>query len=107
MVSPEHGRSSSSPNVKISELKREGTDGSVLRVRLDDGSLFQLDADDPLALHLSVGSELDESNLADLESASESYRCRRKALNLLSRSEQCRRGLAVKLFKKGFTQISS
>ncbi len=103
-VNPEHGRSSSSPNVKISELKREGTDGSVLRVRLEDGSLFLLDADHPAALHLSAGLDLDESILADLESASETYRCRRKALDLLARSEQCRRGLAVKLSKKGFSR---
>ena len=47
---------------------------------------------------------MDESILADLESASESYRCRRKALDLLARSEQCRRGLAVKLSKKGFSR---
>lgn len=104
MVSPEQGRSSSSPNVKVSELKREGTDGSVLRVRLDNGSLFLLDADHPAAIRLSVGTDMDESLFADLESASETYRCRRKALDLLARSEQCRRGLAVKLSKKGFSR---
>ncbi len=102
----EHVRSSSSPSVKVSELKREGTDGSVLRVRLDDGSLFLLDAGHPIALRLTVGDELDEPDLSDLESGSETYRCRRKALDLLARSEQCRRGLMVKLSKKGFSRGS-
>lgn len=103
MVNPEQGRSSSSPNVKITELKREGTDGSVLRVRLEDGSLFLLDAAHPLALDLSIETDLNDSDLADLEVASSRFRCRRKALDLLSRSEQCRRGLTLKLLKKGFS----
>jgi hypothetical protein len=35
------------PNVRVSELQREGADGSVLRVRLDDGSLFVFSDDHP------------------------------------------------------------
>ncbi len=104
MVSPEPGRSSSSPSVKITELKREGTDGSVLRVCLDDGSLFLLDASHPAAVQLSAGLLLDAALLADLESASEYFNCKRKALSLLARAEQCRWGLTVKLSKKGFSR---
>jgi len=104
MVSPEHGRNSNSPNVKVSELKREGTDGSVLRVRLDDGSLFLLDAGLPPSSLLSVGLEVDEDLLILLASAADLFGCRRKALSLLARAEQCRRGLTVKLLKKGYSR---
>lgn len=102
----EHVRSSSSPSVKVSGLEREGTDGSVLRVRLDDGSLFLLEDQHPVASQLFVGAELDEKSLILLDSASDLFQCRRKALNLLSRSEQCRRGLLIKLSKKGFSRDS-
>jgi len=104
MVSPEQGRSSSSPNVRVSELKREGTDGSVLRVQLDDGSLFLLDASHPAALRLSAGLLLDAVLLEELESASEYFNCKRKALSLLARAEQCRWGLTAKLSKKGYSR---
>ncbi|RKX83284.1 MAG: hypothetical protein DRP70_14990, partial [Spirochaetes bacterium] len=101
---PEPGRSSSSPSVKITELKREGTDGSVLRVHLDDGSLFLLDASHPAALRLSAGLLLDTVLLEELESASEYFNCKRKALSLLARAEQCRWGLTAKLSKKGYSR---
>ena len=104
MVNPEPGRSSSSPNVKITELKREGTDGNVLHVHLDDGSLFLLDADGPPASLLEPGLSLDPDLYSQLEYASELFHCRRKALSLLARAEQCRQGLAAKLFKKGFSR---
>ncbi len=104
MVSPEPGRSSSSPSVKITELKREGTDGSVLRVHLDDGSLFLLDDSLSAAKKLFVGMSLDNELLENLESASELFNCRRKALSLLDRAEQCRQGLSVKLLKKGYSR---
>ncbi len=104
MVSPEPGRSSSSPSVKITELKREGTDGSVLRVHLEDGSLFLLDDSLSAAKKLFVGMSLDNELLENLESASELFNCRRKALSLLDRAEQCRQGLSVKLLKKGYSR---
>lgn len=104
MVSPEPGRSSSSPSAKITELKREGADGSGLRVHLDDGSLFLLEASHPAAIQLSVGQSPDAELLESLESASEIFQCRRKALSLLARAEQCRQGLSVKLLKKGYSR---
>lgn len=104
MVSPEHGKNSNSPNVRISELKREGTDGGVLRVLLDDGSLFLLDADHPSALHLSVDLSLDPEQLIILKTASELFNCYHKALSLLARAEQCRWGLTAKLSKKGYSR---
>jgi len=104
MVSPEPGRSSSSPSVKITDLKREGTDGNVLRVHLDDGSLFLLDVSHPAVVQLSVGQSPDTELLENLESASELFNCRRKALSLLARAEQCYQGLSVKLSKKGYSR---
>ena len=103
MVSPEHGRSSNSPNVKILKLTIEGTNGNLLCAALDDGSLFLFDLEHPLASELSVGMELDESLQFRLESASEAYRCRRKALDLLARAEHSRRGLEQKLYKREFS----
>ncbi len=104
MVSPEPGRSSSSPSVKVTELKREGTDGSVLRVHLDDGSLFLFDSFLPVAARLELGLELDESLFSELESAAELFSCQRRALSLLARAEQCRWGLSAKLARKGFSR---
>jgi regulatory protein len=106
MDSLEHERSSSSPSVKVSGLQREGTDGSVLRVHLEDGSLFLLEDHHPAATRLSVGEVLDEEAVELLESASDLFLCRRKALSLLARSEQCRSGLALKLLKKEHSRNS-
>ncbi len=107
MAGPEPGRSSSSPSARISSLSREGADGSVLRVRLDDGSLFLLD--NPSAARAAEAcrnaAESVPAHLrAALEAADEAYRCRRKALDLLARAEQCRKGLEAKLAKKGFSR---
>ena len=110
MASPEHGRSSSSPSVKVSDLRYEGADGSVLRVHLDDGSLFLFDSDHPMAGRVSSRRDsdiaLDEEDLEALAAADEGYGCRRKALDLLARAEQCRRGLEAKLSRKGFSRES-
>lgn len=107
MANPEQGKSSSSPSAKISSLSKEGADGSVLRVRLDDGSLFLLD--DPSAAQaaeacLNAVDFVSADLRGILKAADEAYRCRRKALDLLARAEQCRKGLEAKLAKKGFTR---
>ncbi|MDF1567159.1 MAG: regulatory protein RecX [Spirochaetaceae bacterium] len=110
MVSPEHERSSNSPNARVSELKREGADGSVLRVHLDDGSLFVFSDDHPAAeIVLSLRDSpdpIDESVIERMAEAAEMYACRRKALDLLARAEQCRKGLYSKLTRKGFSQFA-
>ena len=109
MVSPELERSSSSPSARISELSTEGADGCVLRVRLSDGSLFLLDNHvswaDRLCINLTVGEDTIPS-LEALQNADEAYRCRRRALDLLARAEQCRYGLSLKLAKRGFSVSS-
>jgi regulatory protein len=72
-------------------------------VRLEDGSLFVMDADFPGIGNLSVGCTPVESERAALAAASETYHCRRKALDLLARSEQCRKGLQRKLLTRKFS----
>ena len=73
-------------------------------MHLDDGSLFLLDASHPAALRLSAGLLLDTVLLEELESASEYFNCKRRALSLLARAEQCRWGLTAKLSKKGYSR---
>jgi regulatory protein len=110
MVSPEQERNSNSPNVRVSELQREGADGSVLRVRLDDGSLFVFSDDHPAAeiiLSLRDSTDpIDDSVIERMDEAAEIHACRRKALDLLARAEQCRKGLCSKLTRKGFSQFA-
>jgi len=103
MASPEPGRNSSSPSASITDIRREGADGSALRVRFDDGSFFFVDAGSPLVAELPDSGPLDEDRRSRLEQADEAFRCRRKALELLARSEQCRRGLEAKLRRKQFS----
>lgn len=111
MVSPEQERSSNSPNVRIAELTREGADGSVLRVRLDDGSFFVFGDDHPVAgIILSLRDSPDpigESVMEAMAEAAEIYACRRKALDLLARAEQCRKGLYLKLTRKNFSPFAA
>jgi regulatory protein len=104
MDSLEPERSSSSPSVRISELKAEGTGGSVLRVRLDNGSLFLLDADLPALPRYHSGDLVNDEDLRLLSAASETYSCRQKALDLIGRSEQYRHGLYAKLVSRGFSR---
>ena len=107
MANPEPGKSSSSPSARITSLSTEGADGSVLRVRLDDGSLFLFD--DPSAVRTArefrdTGDPVPPDLMANFAAADEVYRCRRKAMDLLARAEQCRKGLEAKLAKKGFSR---
>lgn len=110
MVSPELERSSSSQSARISSLSKEGADGSVLRVHLEDGSLFLFNAFSEPALlaaaeeYLLSKESVPEHLLTAFKTADSSYACRCKAMNLLARAEQCRKGLTAKLAKKGFSQ---
>ena len=94
--------------LRISDLQYQGTDAAVVRVRLEDDTVLLLDADLPVAgtaaAFLRSGEPLDDSTLESFRIADEICRCRRKALDLLARSEQCRRGLAVKLSRKGWNR---
>ena len=92
---------------RIENLSYEGADGSVLRIDLDDGTSLLMDCDHPASdLALSIRDSpdpVDEEDLALLSRADAEFRCRRKAMDLLARSEQCRRGLDMKLKRKGWS----
>ncbi len=108
MAGPEPAKNSSSRNVKISELRQEGAEGRTLRVLLDDGSLFLFSADSAAAGRarnmFSSAAEMDEDAFCLFEQASQQWGCRKKALELLARAEQYRRGLEVKLIRKNYSR---
>ncbi len=99
MADPEPGKNSSSRNVKISGLRIEGAEGKTLRVFLEDGSLFLFSASSAAAVLAgeidAAGGVADENALAVFEAAHNDWLCRRKALELLNRAEQYRRGLTI------------
>jgi regulatory protein len=92
----------------VSEVRYQGDDGRVLKVRFSDDSILFLDADHTtasLALDLrNSGAVLDGESYDLLLQADELFRCRRKAISLLSRAEQCRKGLEAKLIRKGWSR---
>ena len=94
--------------LRITDLLYQGSDASVVKISLDDESILLLDAGDPAvesaAVFRNTDSPLDEEALECLRNADECYRCRRKAMDLLARSEQCRRGLEAKLVRKGWNR---
>ncbi|MCG8452870.1 MAG: recombination regulator RecX [Spirochaetales bacterium] len=73
-------------------------------MRLENGSLFSLDANHPLASRLEVGMSLEDEELDSLQMADELRRCRQRAIDLLARREHCRKELHLKLRKRGFSQ---
>ncbi len=93
---------------RVIEIRYQGETGSVLKVSLDDETVLIMDADHPAAdaaiACRNSGLPVDPSVSESLRQADELYRCRRKALDLLARSEQCRRGLEAKLARKGWSR---
>ena len=71
-------------------------------MRLSDGSSFVAPAEIVVGEALASGSTLDDDHLHALRSRSEIILARSRALSLLSRSAQTRRGLARKLEARGF-----
>lgn len=94
--------------LKITDLQYLGTDAGVIKVELDNDSFLLLDVDHPAAVTAAAlhraGEILVDTTFENLRDADESYRCRRKAMDLLARSEQCRTGLAAKLVRKGWSR---
>jgi regulatory protein len=72
-------------------------------VRLSDGSSCIVPAEVVAGEALSSGAVLDDDRLQSLRSRSEFVLARSRALSLISRSAQTRRGLAQKLEARGFS----
>jgi regulatory protein len=98
-------RSSSSPNGnQVVSIKQRGTSGEGYRVALADGSSFFIAADALLAVGIATGDVLTEEQWVALEDYAERYRARRKAYDLLARSEHSTFLLEHKLRQRGFTE---
>lgn len=104
MVSPEPGRSSSSPSVRVEKLiHRKGRrPGEEITVVLPDASSFfvamRVWEDDPF----HEGDELDSQRWESILARSSLIRARSTAVALLARSEHSRTGLRAKLLGRGF-----
>ncbi len=104
---PEPADGSSSPSakdaaVRIVSLELGGAGGERIRVRLSDGSFFIVHAETAAREGIRADAELDAEKIASLESASEILFARSSALSYLSRSPHTRKGLSLKLRKKGY-----
>jgi SOS response regulatory protein OraA/RecX len=106
-VKPEPAEGSSSPNgrelqAKIVSLELGGAGGERVRVRLSDGSFFIIHAEIAAREGIRADREVTEEEIASLQASSEIIFARRSALAFLSRAPHTRKGLAMKLKKKGF-----
>ncbi len=92
--------------MNISVVK-EGTDPDVLKVGLSDGSFFyvRMSYIPYNASLLSPEKTLSEEEVELLQFSSLCYRAERLALKLIARAEQSSGGLAVKLKKRGFSDV--
>jgi regulatory protein len=89
------------PSVISIELK--GAAGEAVRIHLSDGSFFILHAEIFARTSLAAGSTLDPETRDALCARSEQVMARDRALLLLGRAAQTRRGLARKLSARGFS----
>jgi regulatory protein len=80
----------------------KGAGGGIVRVHLSDGSSFVLHGALVLREGISADRELTPREISSLQSRSEMLFARQSALSLLSRAAHTRRGLALKLQKRGF-----
>jgi len=83
-------------------MEIRGAGGETVTVRLSDGSFFVAPVEIVAEEALFTGAELDDDRLESLRFRSELALARSRALSLLSRSAQTRRGLARKLEARGF-----
>lgn len=104
MDSPEHGRSSSSPSVKIERLVRRKSrrPGEEIEVVLPDASSFfvamRVWEDAPF----HEGDELPQARWDEVLALTNRIRARGQALALLARTEHSRFLLARKLLQRGY-----
>jgi regulatory protein len=91
-----------SPPLTILSIEVRGAKGETATVRLSDGSSFVVPAEILAVDGLSTGTALDDEALQSLRSRSEFALARSRALSLLSRAAQTKRGLARKLEARGF-----
>jgi regulatory protein len=82
----------------------KGAAGETIRVRLSDGSLFLIHAEVYVREGIAVGAELAPARSAELAARSQRLFARTRALALVSRAAQTRRGLTAKLRARGFEQ---
>ena len=101
---PAGGSSSPSAEALLSILSiaYRGAGGETATVRLSDGSSFVAPAEVVVREGLSTGMELDPARLSLLHDQSDLALARSSALRLLSRAPHTRRGLALKLTRRGF-----
>jgi len=104
------GGAGSDPRVTLSltvlSIELRGASGESATVRLSDGTSLVVPAELLAADGLSTGATLDDGQVASLASRSELIRARARALALLARSAQTRRGLARKLEARGFDPVA-
>ena len=93
----------SSLSLSVISVELKGAAGEAVCIHLSDGSSFILHSEIFARTSLAAGSLLDPDNREDLLSRSERIMARDRALLLLSRAAQTRRGLARKLAARGFS----
>jgi regulatory protein len=111
-----HGDASSSPSAKpdipsaeaeqplsVSSLEFKGAAGEEVSIHLSDGSFFLLHSEVFVPAGISVGSIITPEARTLLLERSEEVHARLRALSLLSRAAQTRRGLSRKLSARGFS----
>lgn len=77
-----------------------------MTIRLSDGSFFVLHAEVQARAAIRSGDELSAERVEQLLAESELVFARQKALSLLARAPQTRRGLARKLASRGFSDAA-
>jgi regulatory protein len=104
MDSREHGRSSSSPSVRVEQLvrRRSRRPGEEIKVTLSDASSFFVSMRVWEEAPFHEGDELPVERWNEILSRTTSIRARGQALSLLARSEHSRFLLAQKLLQRGF-----
>lgn len=105
MDSGEHEGVSNSPNVNRITRIQGGAENRCI-VHLSSGSSFFVTFDDMLELELTVGVELSEPNVCELEFRQESLKARDKALELIAMRDHSEFQLKRKLLSRGFTRES-
>jgi regulatory protein len=80
---------------------KSGTGSEIKRIELSDGSFFSFRACYAPPVFLAEGREISAAEEEGFRFASACLRAEKTALRLIARAEQCRRGLARKLERRG------
>ena len=91
------------PSLSVVSVELKGAAGEAVRIHLSDGSFFILHSEIFARTSLASGSTLDAETREELLARSEQVMARDRALSLLSRAAQTRRGLTQKLRARGFS----